>query len=126
MRVETFYRQNQSPSNKDSFNKKESKIWACLDRLGSTEVFQPSQNTMDSARSHFVEHPAIRQFCGSSPIMYFFFFLQNPNPLIIISTDTCFVLIGLISALWAEGRSKQNGVRLHATDYEIYVSKYFL
>jgi hypothetical protein len=28
----------------------------------------------------------------------------------------------LTTALMAEGGSKQNGVRLHATDYEIYVS----
>ena len=30
------------------------------------------------------------------------------------------------TALWVEGGSKQNGVRMHATDYEIYVSKYLL
>ena len=29
-------------------------------------------------------------------------------------------------ALWVEGGSKQNGVRMHATDYENYVSKYLL
>ena len=26
-----------------------------------------------------------------------------------------------LTALWVEGGSKQNGVRVHATDYEIYV-----
>ena len=30
------------------------------------------------------------------------------------------------SALWVEGGSKQNGVRMHATDYENYVSKYLM
>ena len=30
------------------------------------------------------------------------------------------------SALGAEEGSKQNGVRMNATDYEIYVSKYLL
>ena len=35
-----------------------------------------------------LQYPEVRQFCGLSPIMYFFLVLQNPNPLITMFFDS--------------------------------------